>query len=183
MSDISERYAALVADFAARLDGTTGDAWSAQSPCADWTARDVVAHVVGIQRGAAAAVTGQPPAGDLGPDEDASAAFKEVTATVIAGLEDPEIAARVVPGPFGAMPFEQMVGRIIATDMLVHTWDLARATGQDERLNPAVVSGAFSGLKPLDAIIRQPGLFGPAVEAPEGADEQTQFLCFLGRHV
>ena len=81
------------------------------------------------------------------------------------------------------MPLEQMVGRIMCSDVLVHTWDLARATGQDETLNAEAVEGTFSGLKPMDAMIRQPGIFGPKLESPEGADLQTQMLCFLGRAV
>jgi uncharacterized protein (TIGR03086 family) len=71
----------------------------------------------------------------------------------------------------------------MATDVLVHTWDLARAVGGDERLDEAAVAGAYSGLKPMDAMIRRPGVFGPKVEAPEGADLQTEFLSFLGRQV
>lgn len=183
MSETSARYAALAAAFAARLDGTAADRWSAPSPCEEWTARDVAAHVIGVQQRVVAAARGERAAPLDVADEDLAAAFKEASAGMQAALADPEAAAAKVPGPFGEMPFEQFVGRIVCTDLLVHTWDLARATGQDERLDPAAVAGAFSGLKPLDAAIRRPGLFGPAVEPPAGADEQTQFLCFLGRRV
>jgi len=76
-----------------------------------------------------------------------------------------------------------LIGRLIATDVLVHTWDLARAVGGDERLDLAAVSDAYSGLKPMDEMIRRPGVFGPKIEPPAHADEQTEFLCFLGRRV
>lgn len=46
---------------------------------------------------------------------------------------------------------------------------------------PDAVSHAFKGLQPMDAMIRQNGVFGPKVEPPEGADEQTRFLCSVGR--
>jgi uncharacterized protein (TIGR03086 family) len=81
------------------------------------------------------------------------------------------------------MPAEQMIGRLTCTDVLVHTWDLARAVGGDETLDADAVAGAFSGLKPMDAMIRMPGVFGPKVDAPSDADEQTEFLTFLGRTV
>ncbi|CAB4600988.1 unannotated protein [freshwater metagenome] len=81
------------------------------------------------------------------------------------------------------MPAEQILGRLVATDVLVHTWALARAVGGDETLPVDAVEGAYSGLKPMDAMIRQPGVFGPKVEPPAGADLQTEFLCFLGRQV
>ena len=55
--------------------------------------------------------------------------------------------------------------------------------GGDESLDQGAVEGALSGLLPLDAMLRQPGVFGAKVEAPAGADAQTQLLCFLGRQV
>jgi hypothetical protein len=81
------------------------------------------------------------------------------------------------------MPADQMLGRILTTDTLVHTWDLARAVGGDEALAPDLVEGAYSGLKPMDAMIRRPGVFGDKVESAAGADLQTEFLSFLGRAV
>jgi uncharacterized protein (TIGR03086 family) len=81
------------------------------------------------------------------------------------------------------MPLEEMIGRLLCSDTIVHTWDVARATGQDERLDPAGVSYAFTMLLPADDAIRGPGSFGPKIDPPPGADEQTRFLCFLGRDV
>ena len=42
---------------------------------------------------------------------------------------------------------------------------------------------AIARFKPMDAMLRSPGRFGPKTECPEGADLQTEFLCFLGRPV
>ena len=66
-------------------------------------------------------------------------------------------------------------------DVLVHTWDLARAVGAQERLDEDSVRMAYAALQPMDAMIRQPGVFGPKLDAPTGADVQTKFLYFLGR--
>ena len=98
-------------------------------------------------------------------------------------LADPARAEQTVPGMAGPMPFEQMIARFICADLLIHTWDLARAAGLDEKLNQEAVAHAYEGMKPMDDNIRVPGAFGPKVEPPEGADLQTQFLCFLGRQV
>ena len=170
----------LAADFDTRVTGTTD--WTAASPCEGWTSRDVVAHIVGNHRGMVAQATGTT-APELAADDDIVAAWKSATSALHAVLCDPEKAATSVQSPFGPMPLEQMVGRFICNDVLVHTWDLARATGQDESLNADAVAAAHSGLKPLDAMLRSPGIFGPKVDAPEGADAQTEFLCFLGRAV
>ena len=119
----------------------------------------------------------------FGADEDPKAAFAETLASTQAALAAPGALERVVPGPMGEMPLEQLIGRLICSDILVHTWDLARAAGLDESLDAVAVTQSFKGLQPLDAMIRRPGVFGPKVEAPAGADEQTQFLSFLGRQV
>ena len=66
-------------------------------------------------------------------------------------------------------------------DVLVHTWDLARTIGADEHLDEDSVRRAYEALKPMDAMIRQPNVFGPKLEPPMDADLQTEFLYFLGR--
>jgi len=94
---------------------------------------------------------------------------------------DPESATMEIDGPTGKMPAGQIIGQFVTMDVLVHTWDLARAVGADDRLDEESVRRAFEALKPMDAVIRQPFVFGPKLEPPAGADVQTQFLYFLGR--
>ncbi len=89
--------------------------------------------------------------------------------------------AREVDGPAGTMPTGEIIGRFVCMDLLVHTWDLARAVGADERLDEDAVQRAYEVLEPMDDMIRRPGVFGPRLEPPDGADVQTQFLYFLGR--
>ena len=59
---------------------------------------------------------------------------------------------------------------------------LARSVGGDEQLDPAAVAGAYEGLKPMDAMIRRPGIFADKIERQD-VDLQTEFLAFLGRTV
>lgn len=176
MSETLDRYTSLAADFNDRVHGTTD--WSAAAPCEGWTARDVVTHIISGHR----RLIGAEPT-EVGADEDVVAAWDEATADMKAVLGDEAKAAASVPTPFGAMPLEQMVGRFVCMDVLVHTWDLARATGQDETLQADAVVAAHSGLKPMDAMLRSPGIFGPKIEPATDADAQTQFLNFLGRTV
>jgi uncharacterized protein (TIGR03086 family) len=176
-----DSYRKLADDFGSRVNSVPDAAWDNQSPCPEWKARDVVAHVAGVARHFVSVASGTPEPTDA-PD-DVKAAWTVARAEVEAALADPDRAAAVVESPFGPMPFEQLVGNIVCVDMLVHTWDLARAAGLDERLDQGTVAHAFEALKPLDANLRGPGLFAPAVEPPAGADQQTQFLSFLGRKV
>jgi uncharacterized protein (TIGR03086 family) len=92
-------------------------------------------------------------------------------------------ANTTVGGMFGEQPFESLVARLLCSDTLIHTWDLARATGQDERLDPGAVARSEAFLAPIDEAIRRPGGFAPKIEPPADADEQTRFLNFCGRAV
>ena len=49
MSDTSGRYARLAGAFAEKIAAGPDDAWTNPSPCPEWTARDVVNHVVQTQ--------------------------------------------------------------------------------------------------------------------------------------
>lgn len=180
MSDVIERYLGLAEQFGARVEATPDDQWTAQSPCPEWKARDVVAHVVGSQHAMTAAIEGtevEPIADDADPKE----LWRRSMPKLKEALQTPGALEKLVPGPMGEMPIEFMLGRFLANDVLVHTWDLARAVGGDERLDQDAVGHAFEGLKPVDAMLRRPGVFEEKVEPPEGADLQTSFLCFLGR--
>jgi uncharacterized protein (TIGR03086 family) len=80
-------------------------------------------------------------------------------------------------------PSESLVGRLLCADTLVHTWDLARATHQEERLDASAVVEAMEFLSPIDDAIRRPGGFGPKIAPKPDADEQTKLLNFCGRRV
>jgi uncharacterized protein (TIGR03086 family) len=181
MSEVSERYARVAAGFTDRVSGVAPDAWTRSSPCAEWSARDVLGHVVAVHRRVIAGLDASSPPAPA-TDPDLVAAWLAATAEVEAVLADPARASRPVTGRFAPMPLEQLIGRLLCIDTLVHTWDLARATGQDERLDRAAVTIAFDGIRPADEAIRAGG-FGPKIEPPPDADEQTRFLCFLGRRV
>jgi hypothetical protein len=51
------------------------------------------------------------------------------------------------------------------------------------RIDADAAAQAYEALKPMDAMLRGPGMFKPAVEPPAGADTQTELLSFLGRQV
>ena len=179
MTDVQDRYRQVSKGFDSAVRAAT-DKWEAQSPCEQWTARDVVAHVVQGHRGVISGVRGRE-SEPLGADEDPRQAWEEVCGAMDEITANPEALAREVDGPFGKMPAGEIIGRFVTMDLLVHTWDLARAVGADERLDEDSVRHAYETLKPMDTMIRQPSVFGPKLEPPSGADLQTEFLYFLGR--
>jgi uncharacterized protein (TIGR03086 family) len=180
MTDVQDSYRQVSNGFDAAVRAVTPDNWEAQSPCEQWKARDVVAHVVAGHRGVIAGVRGGE-SEPMGEDEDPKEAWKEASRAIDEITRDPEVLAREIDGPTGTMPVGEIIGRFVTMDLLVHTWDLARAAGADEHLDEDSVRNAYETLKPMDAMIRQPYVFGPKLEPPPGADLQTEFLYFLGR--
>ena len=180
MSQAQARYRLTAGAFDARVQAAPPDSWNGQSPCTEWRARDVVAHVVDNHRRLIVEVDGVE-SKPMTADEDPKAAWTSAYAAMCELTEDPEAMARSVEGPMGPMPLEQIIPQFVCMDMLVHTWDLARAVGGDERLDEESVRDAFETLKPMDTMIRQPNVFGPKLDPPPGADVQTEFLYFLGR--
>jgi uncharacterized protein (TIGR03086 family) len=180
MNEVQERYRVVSSGFDAAVNAVDPAQWDTQSPCEEWTARDLVAHLVQGHRRVAATVKGVEPT-PLGTDEDPRKAWEEASRAIAKITEDQEGLSTEIDGPTGKMPVGQIIGQFVCMDVLVHTWDLAHTVGADEHLDEDSVRLAYEALKPMDAMIRQPGVFGDKLDPPPGADLQTEFLCFLGR--
>ena len=181
MTEASERYSRLSDAFAAKVAAVSDDAWSNPSPCEGWTARDVVRHVVSAQ-GMFLGFIGQEVGDVASVDDDPAAAWDAVRAKVQANLEDPARARQEFDGLGGRSTFESAADRFLAFDLVVHGWDLARAAGLDESIDPADITRTRAQADAFGPGIRGPQVCGPEVETPEGADDQAKLLAFLGRH-
>ncbi len=179
-SEIAERYRNVAAQFTQRVESVPPGAWENPAPCEGWVARDVVGHLVGWMPGFFSRW-----GVDLAPgpsvDTDPVGAWAGLSDAIQAALDDPEIAAREADSPLGRQSLEQIVGMIVISDVLIHTWDLARATGQDETLDADEVARMSGFLEMPDEALRSSGQFGPRVEVPADADPQTQLIAFSGR--
>ncbi len=180
VSEVLQRYGFVAGGFTVCVEGVGPDSWSCATPCSDWTVTDLVAHVVMTHRRVIATLDGTDPV-DIGPDADLVPQWLSATAAVTDALGDEARASKLMKGMFGEQTFASLVGRLVCSDTLIHTWDLARATGQVETLDPDAVSKARESLILLDDAIRRPGGFGERITPAPGADAQTQFLNFCGR--
>ena len=180
MSETADRYGTVAAGFTSRVGGVASRQWSSPTPCPDWTVQDLIAHVVGVQRAVMARLDDAESVA-VDPDGDLPAQWREASDAVGEALGDDARASKVVGGMFGEQSFESLVGRMVCADLLVHSWDLARATNQDETLDPAAVSKAAAFLAPLDEAMRAPGGFAARIEPSTEADDQTRLLNFCGR--
>lgn len=184
MSDIADRYRALAADFTAEVEAVPVDdpRWANPSPCPDWTARDVVAHMVDTHHLFFGFIGQELPPGPTA-DADPHRAWAHVRDGVQNALDDPAVAGTEFDGMFGRTRWEDAVDRFITGDVLVHRWDVGRALGADPELDAGEVARAAAALEGLpEEAVRGEGVFGPAVEPPADANEQERFLAFLGRN-
>ena len=178
-ADPAERHRAVSAAFTDRVLGTTD--WDAPAPVDGWTARDVVAHLVEWFPDFLHSATG------IALDRVASAVDDPVRAWQVHA----DAVQRVLDGPeanitfshpmVGEMPLPEAVDRFYTSDVFMHTWDLARATGQDEQLDADTCADLLAGMSAIEDVLRSSGQYGPAVPVPDDADVQSRMLGFIGR--
>ncbi len=165
-----------------RVDGADPESWDAPAPVEEWRARDVIRHLVDwfpdfLEAGSGIRLTVA-----TSVDEDPAAAWHELADGVRDLLDDPATATRVLSNPhLGEVPLAEAVSRFFTADVFMHTWDLARATGQDDTLDPVRCSRMLAGMEPVEDLMRSSGQYGPRVAVPPDADPQTQLLGFIGR--
>lgn len=182
MTEVAERYRRVAGRFTEVAGQVPPGAWENPAPCAGWVARDVVRHLVEwfppfLSAGAGLELPPGPPV-----EADPAGAWTAMSDAVQAILDDPATAARPFSHPMaGDHALEAAIGMFLLGDVLVHTWDLARAAGVDESIDAAEAAGMLAGLEQMEEILRGSGQFGPRVEAPAGADVATRLIAFTGR--
>jgi uncharacterized protein (TIGR03086 family) len=178
---VAERFSRVAADFGDRVDRVPAGGWDRPAPCEGWVARDVVRHMVewmpGFLGSAGIDLPPGPPVGD-----DPAKAWRHLASSIQALVDDPDTAASEIEHEqVGRQTVASAVDQFFVGDVLVHTWDLARATGLDETLDPELVAEMLAGMQPFDDALRQSGHYGPKIEVPDDADDQTKLIAFTGR--
>jgi uncharacterized protein (TIGR03086 family) len=131
----------------------------------------------GASRNEAIAVLGIDHLGD-----DPIAAVDRALRGQVVAFERPDVAVHVFHHPAGDMPGSQVLNFRIG-DLLVHQWDLARAIGVDESLDPSVVQLVWDGIQPMLPMMGSVGVFGAGLSGAVGADAplQLRLLDAMGR--
>lgn len=175
----AEHHASVAGTFSARVDGVRD--WEAPAPVAGWVARDVVDHLVSWLPGflAGGGITldvARPEAGD-----DPVGAWHAHATAVQALLESPAADREFSHPQAGTHQLGVAIDRFYTVDVFMHTWDLARASGQDDHLDPDFCAELLTGMEPLDEMLRASGQYGPKVPVPDAAPVQDRLLGFIGR--
>lgn len=176
------RFRNVAGRFTEVVVGVRADQWDNPTPCAGWMARDVVRHLVEwvppfLAEGAGLQFAEMPSV-----DADAVASWSALNAALQEVLDDPATVDRQFSHPqAGTHPLDRAILSFILGDVLVHTWDLARATGQDETLDGVEVHAMREGLEPMGDMLSQSGHYSARVAVAADADEQTRMLALTGR--
>ena len=176
----AERHRQVAGLFTERVRAARS--WDAPSPVPGWAARDVIRHLTEWFPAFLAAGAGIDLPRGPSVDEDPVAAWQVHCDGVQAVLDNPQTAHRELANPhIGRVPLDTAIDQFYTADVFMHTWDLSRATGQDDRLDPDFCAQLLGGMEQMEQAIRSSGQYGPRVEVPGGADTQTRLLGFIGR--
>jgi uncharacterized protein (TIGR03083 family) len=161
----AERHRQVGQLFTGRVRGTRR--WSVPSPVAGWAARDIVRHLTQwlpgfLSAGAAIELPSGPSV-----DDDPAGAWQIHCAAVQALLDDPATAGRVLANPHtGALALDRAIDQFYTADMFMHTWDLARATGQATGSTPASAPSCWPGWSRWKRSSGPPASTGPESRCP-----------------
>ena len=185
MSDYREFYRRALDRFGEHVHSIRDNQWGAPTPCTEWDVRALVQHLVfetmwmpPLLAGKTIADVGDSLSGDLLGDDPIGAwdrSAKENAEAVASTSAD-----SIVHISRGDTTAEQYTNEVF-TDLVIHGWDLARAIGADETLDPESVDLLYGIVKPVEAVLKASGAYGPIVVPPPGASRQTELLAIFGR--
>lgn len=186
-ADIGRRYTRRADRFESLVTGVDPTRWDDPSPCAEWRARDVVGHIVDMH-----GVMLRPVGRQLSPapstDQDPVAAFRAARADIEALLADRGVATSECDTPMGRMTVAAHIDGVVSADLVLHSWDLARAAGLDDTIDPDEVDQMWPMIEHLPDEMRTPDhfgpgvvVFGPEVAVAADASVQDRLLGKIGR--
>lgn len=160
--DVAELHLAVCRRFGEAVRSAHGK-WDRRSPCDEWDARAVLEHVIGFHDVLVLRPLGLKPSR---PREDPQVRWQ---------LTYDSLAEALAPGRATLLD-TQLIPKL-TRDVLVHTWDLARAVGADDRLDPGWCELCYADL-PADPQTSSPsGMF----KAPLAVDNETSEIDLQAR--
>jgi uncharacterized protein (TIGR03086 family) len=175
------------------INGISEDMLKGPTPCPLYSLGDLVDHVGGLSlafTGAATKATAPGGASSQGPSGDASRLGDDWQTRIprdLAGLaeawRDPEAWSGMTRAGGVDLPGE-IAGVVALDEVVIHGWDIARATGQAYMCDPQlldIVHGFVSQFSQPGEEAGRQGLFGPAIHLPEDAPLLDRVIGLSGR--
>jgi uncharacterized protein (TIGR03086 family) len=184
--DVPDLHQRASQEFGHRLHMIGDEQWALPTPCSDWDVRALVRHLVDenlwtppLMEGSTIAEVGDRFEGDILGD-DPKKAFDDAAAQAIAAVHAQGTMERTVHLSFGDFPGREYTMQLFA-DHLIHAWDLARALGVHEQLDPDLVAACAEWFSPMEEAYRGAGAIGPRPLVVDDADDQARLLAMFGR--
>jgi uncharacterized protein (TIGR03086 family) len=162
------------------------DQWTDPTPCTEWNVRQIANHLIGenlwaveLLQGRTIADVGNRLDGDLAGDNPAGA-YADSVRSAIPVCAAPGAMEAICHLSFGDYSGSDYAAQLFM-DSLIHGWDIAIATGQDTRLDPALVEACLPIAEQLTTQFRSAGVFGDNLPVDAAADPQTRLLALVGR--
>jgi len=169
---------AITADL---IDGIRPDQWAGATPCAAWTVRELVNHLVAGNL-VFIAILGDQQVPDRTADhlgDDPPAAYRSSAVTLLAAFAQPGVADRIYQAPIGPAPGDTLL-HIRITEALVHGWDIAQATSQHAAFPADVTEQELDISRRMLGGVPRTGRFSPAHDLPADAPAIDRLAAFLG---
>jgi uncharacterized protein (TIGR03086 family) len=164
------------------IDRITPDQWTAPTPCTEWSVRDLVNHLVGVNLVFVAMFEENPPP-ERGADcLDPAGAYRRSAAALHAAVARPGVLERSQRTPVGAATGAERLQWRIA-DLLAHGWDLAQATGVAAELPGDLVEQALTFARAQLPSQPRAGRFADPQPIPDNAPAIDRLAAFTGRPV
>jgi uncharacterized protein (TIGR03086 family) len=187
--DLVEVHGRCGGRFAALVAGVGPEGWGDGTPCSEWDVRTLVHHLLYEQLWAPPLLEGQTieQVGDrfegdlMGEDRSGWASLLASSIEEAhAAVAHPGSLERTVHLSFGDTPGEEYVTQLTA-DLAIHGWDLARATGQDDTIDPDAVALLLTWTEANVDLLAGSGMFAAPIQAGPGEPDQVRLLRLLGR--
>jgi uncharacterized protein (TIGR03086 family) len=184
--DLPEVHAAALDVTRVFVAGVLAEQWSLSTPCPEWDVRALVNHIVTgnfwaaeLGEGKTIEEVGDRLDGDV-LGEHPSSVYEASADLAKAVFRTPGAMERPCAVSYGPVPGAVYCGHR-TMDVLIHGWDVAKATSQSTTLPPELVEACFEIVEPQADLLVASGMFATDVDAGSSADRQTQLLAMLGR--
>jgi uncharacterized protein (TIGR03086 family) len=183
--ELSEQLDTIVASLTGIAGGVRPDQFGNETPCANFKVRDVFDHMIqgASQLGPQLRGETPDPVPDGLTDEERLGALKTHLDDLVAAAKSPGAGDRIVQAPFGEIPGSVLV-QFLTVDGMVHTTDIARATGQTYDPDPALAAEVLASAQQLIAPeLRDGDTFAAETTVPDDASSITKLVAFTGRAI
>jgi uncharacterized protein (TIGR03086 family) len=169
--DLYERASSWATE---KVPGAT-EKLTARTPCDDWDVRTLLNHILETQRYFLSSARGEDasrpsPSPPATLSDDPVVDFEAVRRDMLAAYAEPGVIEKT--GPALGVAF---------SDILVHSWDLARATDQDETMPAGLAAAAYEMVHGKFTDEQRKGIFKPEVPIGDDASPQDRLLAYTGR--